>query len=160
MDDAAPPMHLLAGLVRNAREAQALVALDVNAIQRQTTLDHLLACCSHQHELERLHDALLASPPDPKLNAAVALVSVVLAGVHADIDTLLSKADAELWTMSKTLRSEIDWFRSANASLVDELQGCGPVAAAKERLWLIEESLLLRIDNVLALVEGHPRTGG
>ena len=39
--DFAPPLPSLAGLVRGAREAQALVALDGHAIRYEVALDHL-----------------------------------------------------------------------------------------------------------------------
>lgn len=161
---AAPPMHLLAGHVRNAREARAMVSLDVHAVRQQAICDDLLACFAQEHELVRLHRLLAAGAvdyakiragDDVKLRAAVPLVEFALATVRAGIRGLLSRADATLEHLAE-LRSELDWFRSANQSLVEELQGenCGPLAEAKEQLWLIEESLLRRVEGLL-----EPRRG-
>ena len=151
-------LQLLEGHVRNPREARALVALDVSAVRQSAILDHLLACCAHERELARLLDELAHrrhavnagdGVEDPKLNAAVALVTVGLDAVRADLNALLPLASAELDAIVK-LRGELDWFRSCNQSLVEELQREGvALAASKERLWLVEESLLLRLDGTI-----------
>ena len=142
-------MHLLGNLVRNAREAQAIVQLDVNAIRQQCIYDHLLACCAHERELKQLHFDLCTAG-DPKLNAAAALVDVARTATRANVQELMDLADQSLKEVA-SVRSTLDWFRAANQSLVDELktEGYAPLAAAKERLWLIEESLVYRIDGVL-----------
>ena len=39
------------------------------AVEQQCAFDHLLACCAHERELERLRVAFVAAN-DPRLNAA------------------------------------------------------------------------------------------
>ena len=47
-EDVGVPFHLLSGLVRNAREAKALVELDVSAVRQHVLFDHLLASCAQE----------------------------------------------------------------------------------------------------------------
>ena len=144
-DRRAPPFHLLAGLVRNGRESRALVALDLHVMRHKCILDHLLSCVVHEQELERLHAALKAPAEheNAQLNAALPLVSDALVSIRAAVQELMARADANAAELSE-LCLELEWFRSSNQVLVDELrgEGCEALAAAKHQLWQIEDTLL------------------
>jgi cell division protein FtsB len=80
--------------------------------------------------------------------AAMSIVTVALTSVRSNIRDLLARARSIAQRLAEA-RTELDWFRSTNQSLVAEIRdGSGlvpqdaPLARAKERLWLVEESLL------------------
>ena len=146
------PFHFLAGQVRNVREARGIISLDARILQYRSICDSLLACFTQEHELERLHSALLSSSDDARLRSAFPLVRIGLATVRASICRLLKTADTTFEQLA-ALRLELDWRCSANQTLVEELksENCKALAAAKEQLWLIEASLLYRADEILAV---------
>ena len=77
-DFALPPLELLAGSVRNGREAAALVDIDTLALKHEVIHDHLLASCAHERELERLQRALAdGGTADPQLLAAAPLILIL-----------------------------------------------------------------------------------
>jgi len=80
----APPLPLLASSVRNASEASALVDMDLLALRHEVLHDHLLACCAHEHELQRAHDVLVraAANGDAQLLSASALCASALVTVR------------------------------------------------------------------------------
>ena len=140
------PYHLLVGATRNEREAQRLVSLDVLQLHQRVVSDNLLACFAQERELQRL---ITLMEHEVQMVAAMSIVTVALTTVRSNIRDLLARAHSIAQRLAEA-RTELDWFRSTNQSLVAEIRdGSGlvpdldaPLARAKERLWLVEESLL------------------
>jgi hypothetical protein len=160
MQDFSPPLHLLAGLVRNPREAKALVDLDGHAIRYEVALDHLLSCCAQERDLEHLRCTLtLHSRVDASLQTALVLCDNALVNVRRSIDVIVAEVDALLRRvaeLSVTLRR----YAESNEALAKELEedrSAPAVAAAKQRLWLVEESLAARSDQLLATMRRRVR---
>ena len=152
----APPLPLLASSVRNAREAASLVELDVLAVRHEVIHDHLLACCAHERRLEALHSRALAAA-DPQLLAVAALCATALATVRRDIGLLVAEADEVLKGVAEK-EGTIKRYAESNEALAAELAeegGAHSLAAAKERLWLIEESLVHRMGSTLSSLAGR-----
>ena len=148
-----PPLALLASSVRNASEAAALVDIDILALRHEVLHDHLLACCAHEHELEqaRCKLARVAADGDQQLVAASALCMSALATVRGNIELLVTEADEVLCSVRESART-IRRYAESNEALAAELaeEGAPALAAAKQRLWLVEESLAHRMDSMLA----------
>lgn len=148
----APPLHLLASSVRNASEATALVDVDLLALRHEVLHDHLLACCAHERELQRTHDIVTrraAGDEHSQLRAAAALCATALATVRANIAMLVAEADEVIRGLCE---STIQRHAESNEALAAELaeEGAPMLAAAKQRLWLVEESLAHRMSRMLA----------
>ena len=102
LSEIAPPLHLLAGTVRNAREARCLVEFDCQIVRYEVILDHLLTCCAHERELERARSALiLHCGKDPKLRAGAALVCNAICTCQHNIQALVAEADAVLKSLAE-----------------------------------------------------------
>ena len=142
----APPLDLLAGLVKNGREAHALAALDCHAVRHEVVMDHMLVCCAHSRVLERLWCALqLRCGADPRLHAASVICHEALAAVNEDICALVAEADVTLRAVADSSNT-LSRYAENNEELAEELAGeAAHVAAAKQQLWLVEESLVARI---------------
>ena len=147
--DLLAPLNLLAGHVRNKKEAKTLInCLDCQA-QHRAVLDHLLACTSYEHELFRVLNAIdMASGSDARLRSARALIASALDGVRHDIDVLAVQA-AELLNTLDESRNSLMTYAENNEAVYHELseEGTGhSLASAKQRLWLVEESLAAHIE--------------
>ena len=155
------PYHLLVGTTRNEREAQRLVSLDVLQMHQRVVSDNLLACFAQERELQRL---ITLMEDEVQMVAAMSIVTVAMSSVRSNIRDLLARARSIAQRLAEA-RTELDWFRSTNQSLVAEIRdGSGlvpqddaPLARAKERLWLVEESLLhsMTTQQVHLQVERH-----
>ena len=148
------PIHILAGHVRNKKEAQTLIGMDCRVAQHELLLDHLLACCAHERELARALRAIdTCSQRDlTSLNGPRALISSALDTVRCNIDSLVAEIDGVLCGLSESAHV-LKQYAESNEALALELleEGSAPsVAAAKQRLWLVEESLCARVETTIA----------
>ena len=125
------PYHLLVGATRNEREAQRLVSLDVLQLHQRVVSDNLLACFAQERELQRL---ITLMEHEVQMVAAMSIVTVALTTVRSNIRDLLARAHSIAQRLAEA-RTELD-----GSGLVPDLDA--PLARAKERLWLVEESLL------------------
>ena len=158
-DGFALPFALLSS-VRNVRESRALVELDLQALSLEVLHDHLLAACAHEYALERLRSALCIAD-SAQLHAASALCASALATTRHNICLLVAETDDVLRTASECA-STVRQYAESNEALAVELaeEGAPTLAAAKERLWLIEASLVHRVSCLLAsLRERHALEG-
>ena len=152
------PLPLLASSVRNVSEASALVDVDLLVKRHEVLHNHLLACCTHERDLVRTQSALMrCAGGDPQLLAAAALCASLLITVRANIDLLVSEADEVLSGVSKSARG-IQQFAEANEALAVELAeegGAPALALAKKRAWLVEASLVHRMDAMLGALRAR-----
>ena len=148
----APPLALLASSVRNASEAAALVDIDMLALRHEVLHDHLLACCAHEQELERAHHSIShAAVADPQLLTAAALCAGALETVRRNVSLLVREVEEVLHCVCEaegTIRRYAEGNETLAAELVEE--GAPGLGAAKQRLWLVEESLAYRMSAMLA----------
>lgn len=143
---------LLASHVRNAREASLLVDLDCLEARQSLLLNHLMACCAHDRHLRLVESALTVyGSGEAQLRAASALICTALATIRRDVAALLAEMDSLLKHVTEC-HYLLQGYSASNEVLAIELaeEGAAPgIAAAKQRLWLIEESLVTRIESVL-----------
>ena len=148
----APPLALLASSVRNASEATALVDIDLLALRHEVLHDHLLACCVHERELQRARDAFTraAAAGDAQIRPAAVLCASALESVRSNIDLLVAEADEVLQGVRDSMGT-IRRLAESNEAFAAELaeEGTPSLAAAKQRLWLVEESLAHRMNRML-----------
>lgn len=148
----APPLAHLASTVRNASEAAALVDVDLLALRHEVLHDHLLACCAHERDLERAHHTISrAALADPQLLAAASLCASALVTVRDNIELLVAEVDEVLQGVHEAAAT-VRRYAEGNEALVAELieDGAPCLAASKQRLWLVEESLAFRMDTMLS----------
>jgi hypothetical protein len=149
------PIRLLAGHVRNKKEARVLVnCVDCQA-QHAAVLDHLLACSSYELELSRALSGIeMLSGSDARLHAARALIASALDGVRRDIDALVAQAAEHLNQLDEACRSLRTYAENNEATYLElsEEGSAQNIASSRQRLWLVEESLAARIELALA---GH-----
>ena len=142
--------------MRNGREARTLVTLDILAARHKVLLDHLLAACAQEHDLQALRSVLsVQCTSDEGLLAALSVVVNALSVVQQNIAGIIRRAD-ELLQAIHDSAGMLRQHAENNEALADELAaegGAASVAAAKQRLWLIEESLACRIDASLAALK-------
>jgi hypothetical protein len=149
--DTAVPFTLLAGLVRNEKEAAALVQLDVLSLQAETIQEHREASACYSLALagtisEEIELRLRANDPE-STNAALALL---LNGLHSvqRAEGLLHARAAEVALGLREKAARLHEHAESNRVTAAELQeeaGCGALAAKKRRLWLVEEGLFHRL---------------
>ena len=146
------PLPFLASSVRNASEASALVDVDLLYKRHEVLHDHLLACCTRERDLLRTQSALMRrADGNPQLLAAAALCASLLKSIRANIDLIVSEVEEVLSALSKSARG-IQQFAEANEALAGELAEAGgapALADAKKRAWLVEASLVHRMDTML-----------
>ena len=85
-----------------------------------------------------------------------------LATVRANIELLVAEADQVVRGLHESA-STIRRYAETNEALVAELTEDGApsaLAAAKQRLWLVEESLAYRMDRMLSSLHGRMVDGG
>ena len=176
--DFAPPLPLMDGFVRNASEAAALVRLDYESIKYEVLHDHLLGCCAHERELMRLHSVLaLATGGTPlhayeadaasadatataRLRAALVLCEQALAATRRSIDRIVVDID-ELVKQVDQSATTLRRYAESNEAFVREIQEAGTdaappaLASTKQQLWLVEESLVARVDATLAALRAR-----
>ena len=94
----------------------------------------------------------IATPTDALSSFLVgaALQPAALATVRANIDMLVTEIDEVLRGVAESA-STVRRYAEGNEALAAELseEGAPALAAAKQRLWLVEESLAYRMDSVL-----------
>lgn len=181
----APPLSHLEGLVRNASEAGCLVRLDCESVRHEVLHDQLLACCAQEHQLQRLRQALLlntlpaakeggscnqsgsattvdsGSPEVQQLRSARVLCEEALACTRRNIDMLVTEADSLLQNVDRSA-TELRRYAENNEAFLREIEEAGAsssLAAAKQRLWLVEESLTARVEATLSALRAKLNPG-
>jgi hypothetical protein len=145
--DTSVPFPLLAGLVRNEKEAAALAQLDVLSLQAEAIREHLEASACYNYALAgTISEEIVFNDPE-STNAALALL---LNGLHSvyRADALLQRCAAEVELRLREKAAQLHEHAEINRVTVAELQeevGCGALAAKKRRLWLVEEGLCHRV---------------
>ena len=153
----APPLHLLSSTVRNQTEASALVDIDLLALRHEVLHDHLLTCCAHEQALSQAHQAISRNASsDPQLHAAAALLASALATIRGNITQLVAEADEVLHGVAECA-GVARRYAEGNETLAAEVAegGAHALAAQKQRLWLIEESLAYRMNSQLDSLRGR-----
>lgn len=130
-------VHLndLRGFVHSQQEASALRMLDMNAIRRDATIDHLMSCCAHAQVLESHVACAFAYH-------VVVHMRIGLNAVCSDVRVLLTHVDGLDHTTAGNI-THVRLFAAVNHSFATELlrETCVPLSTAKQRLWSVEETI-------------------
>lgn len=144
--DLATPFPLIAGTVRNPREAAALAELDVLAIKEECLLEHLCATALYARTLDDAVESISKDGSDPATGPAVTLLQAAQEALQQGDGWLRECAEGVMQQMAACqllLKSLAEINHSLHAELQEE--GCEALAKNKRRLWLVEESLCHRV---------------